>query len=57
MLRFSIEVMDGAGQAADGRLVGNTRLRRELLALALREASLRSLQRAFAEPEAGEEVA
>jgi hypothetical protein len=57
VLRFGIEVMDGADQAADGRLVGNTRLRRELLALALREASLRSLQTAFAEPEPGEEVA
>lgn len=55
--RFSIEVLDGADRATDGGRVRGSRLRREVKALALQEASLRSLQRALAEPEPGEEVA
>ena len=55
--RFGMEVLDGADPARDVRRVGNTRLRREVHALALREASLRSLQRGLAEAEPGEKVA
>jgi hypothetical protein len=55
--RFGIEVLDGADQDTDGRRVRNTRLRREVGALALREASLSSLQRALAAAEPSEKVA
>lgn len=55
--RFGIEVLDGADPAIDGRRVGNTRLRREIHALALREVSLGTLQRALAEAEPGEKAA
>jgi hypothetical protein len=54
---FGIEVLDGADQDTDGPRVRNTRLRREVGALALREASLRSLQRALATAEPGEKAA
>ncbi len=55
--RFGIKVLNGADPATDGRRVENTRLRREVHALALREASLRSLQRALSVAEPGELVA
>jgi hypothetical protein len=55
--RFGVEVLDRADRATDGRPVRGNRLRREVRALALREASIRSLHRALAEAEPGEEVA
>ena len=55
--RFGMEALDGADQDRHGRRVENTRLRREIAALAMREASLRSLQESMAEAERGEEVA
>jgi hypothetical protein len=55
--RFAIEGLDRPGQATDGRRTKNTRLRREIEALAMREASLRVLQEAMAELQPGEEVA
>jgi hypothetical protein len=55
--RFGIEVLNGADQAPDGRRPDNTRLRREIAGLALREASLRALRNAIATVEHGEDVA
>lgn len=55
--RFGIEVLDGADQAAGGGRPDNSRLRREIEALARREASLRSLQETMAAAEGGEEAA
>lgn len=42
--RLGMEVLDEADQARDGKRLENGRLRREIEALAIREASLRSLQ-------------
>ena len=55
--RFGMQALDGADQDRHGRRVENTRLRREIEALAMREASVRSLQETMAEVERGEEVA
>jgi hypothetical protein len=55
--RFGIQVLDGADQASGGGHLGNTRLRREIEALALREVSLRSLQDTMATADGGEEAA
>jgi hypothetical protein len=55
--RFGIEVLNGADQAPDGRRPDNTRLRREIEGLALRQASLKVLRNAFATVEYGEGVA
>jgi hypothetical protein len=55
--RFGMEVLDGADQDRHGRRVENTRLRRQIEALAMREASLRSLQETMAEAYRCEEVA
>ncbi len=55
--RFGMEVLDGADQDRHGRRAENARLRREIEALAIREASLRSLHETMAEAELGEEVA
>ena len=55
--RFGMEVLDGTDQDMRGRRAENARLRREIEALAIREASLRSLHETMAEPERGEEVA
>jgi hypothetical protein len=47
--RFGMEALDGADHATNGRPAENTRLRREAETLAMREASLGSLQQAMAE--------
>ena len=47
--RLGMEVLDEADQARDGKRLENGRLRREIEALAIREASLRSLQETMAE--------
>ncbi len=55
--RLGIEVLEQTHRAADSRQVENIRLSREVQALALRGASLRSLRTALAEAEPGEKVA
>ena len=55
--RFGMEVLDEADHDSHGRRGDNTRLRREIDALAIREASLRSLHETIAETERGDEVA
>jgi hypothetical protein len=57
LTRFGKEVLDGAGQAMDGEPLDRRRLRRDIEALAMREASLRSLHEAIAETDRGEELA
>jgi hypothetical protein len=47
--RFGIEVLDEAGRSRDGELPVNSRLLHEIDVLAMREASLRSLQKTMAE--------
>ncbi len=47
--RFGIEVLDEADRSRDGEPSPNSRLVREIDALAMREASLRSLQKTMAE--------
>ena len=55
--RFGMEVLDQADNHRRGKRAENTRLRREIEALAIREASLRSLHETMAETERGDEVA
>jgi hypothetical protein len=55
--RFGMELLDAADHDRHGRRVENTRLRREIEALAIREASLRSLHETMAETQRGDEVA
>ena len=52
--RFGIQVLDEAGASRDGESAGDSRLLREIDALAMREASLRSLQKTMAEFDGGE---
>jgi hypothetical protein len=52
--RFGMEVLDKADRAMDGRRSDNVRLRREIEALAMREASVRSLRKTMAAAEHGE---
>lgn len=52
--RFGMEVLDEADRAMDGRRPDNARLRREIEALAIREASVRSLRKTMAAAEHGE---
>jgi hypothetical protein len=47
--RFGIEVLDEADRSRDGDLSVDSRLLREIDTLAMREASLRSLQKTMAE--------
>ena len=47
--RFGIEVLDGADQAKDAEPAENSRIRQEIEALAMREASLRSLRKTMSE--------
>ena len=47
--RFGIEVLDEADRSRDGEPSVNSRLLQEVDALAMREASLRSLQKNMAE--------
>jgi hypothetical protein len=51
--RFGIEVLDGAERGEDAMRPGNSRLRQEIETLAMREASLRSLQKTMSETECG----
>ena len=47
--RFGIEVLDGADEARDAEPSENSRIRQEIEALAMREASLRSLRKTMSE--------
>ena len=49
--RFGIDVLDEADRARDAEPSENSRLRREVEALAMREASLRWLQKTMSEVE------
>jgi hypothetical protein len=51
---FGIEVLDEADRNRDGEPSPNSRLLREIDALAMREASLRSLQKTMAEVSGGD---
>lgn len=51
--RFGIEVLDGVDRGRDGESSEDGRLLREIDALAMREASLRSLQKTMAEVDGG----
>lgn len=51
--RFGIEVLDEADHARDAEPSENSKLRREIEALAMREASLRSLQKTMSEIDRG----
>jgi hypothetical protein len=51
--RFGIEVLDEADRSRDGGNSADSRLLREIDALAMREASLRSLQKTMAEVDCG----
>ncbi len=53
---FGIEVLDEADRSQDGEHSENSRLLREIDALAMREASLRSLQKTMAEVEGSQLV-
>jgi hypothetical protein len=54
--RFGIEVLDGADNSGDGEPAMNSRLRQEIDNLAMREASLRSLQKTMSEIDRGSEA-
>jgi len=51
--RFGIEVLDGVDRSRDGESAEDSRLLREIDGLAMREASLRSLQKTMAEVDGG----
>jgi len=51
--RFGMEVLDDVDTGRDSAPVDNSRLRREIEALAMREASLRSLQKTMSEIDRG----
>ena len=51
--RFGIEVLDEADRAKDAEPAEDSRLEREIEALVMREASLRSLQKTMSEIDAG----
>jgi hypothetical protein len=55
--RFGMEVMDDVDNSPDAEPSENSRLRREIEALAMREASLRSLQKTMAEVDRGGKLA
>jgi hypothetical protein len=55
--RFAIKVLDEADHARQAEPATTSRLRREIEALAIREASLRSLQKTIAEVGQGIDVA
>lgn len=54
---FGMEILDEADHYKHGRRAQNTRLRREIEALAIREALLRSLHENMAAAQSGEKVA
>lgn len=51
--RFGMEVLDDVAASRDRAPSGNSRLRREIEALAMREASLRSLRKTLSEIDRG----
>jgi len=51
--RFGMEVLDDVDTSRDRAASENSRLRREIEALAMREASLRSLQKTMSEIDCG----
>jgi hypothetical protein len=51
--RLGIEVLDGADQASDEEPAENSRIREEIESLAMREASLRWMQKAMSETDSG----
>jgi hypothetical protein len=51
--RFGVEVLDQVDNSRDGETMTNSRLREEIDALAMREASLRSLRKTMAEVDRG----
>jgi len=51
--RFGVQVLDEVDNSRDGEPFGNGRLRQEIDELAMREASLRSLQKTMAEVDGG----
>jgi hypothetical protein len=55
--RFGIEVLDGVDRSQDSESSEDSRLLREIDALAMREASLSWLQKAMAEVEGGGKLA
>ena len=55
--RFGIEVLDGVDRSRDGKASEDFRLLREIDGLAMREASLRSLQKTMAEIDSGGKLA
>jgi len=55
--QFGIEVLDGVDRSRDGESAEDTRLLREIDALAMREASLRWLQKSMAEVDGGGKLA
>ena len=55
--RFGMEVLDDVDNSPDAEPSENSRLRREIEALAMREASLRSLQKTMAEVDRGGKLA
>src|SRR5260370_41751378 len=55
--RFGMEVMDDVDNSPDAEPSENSRLRREIEALPVREAPLRSLQKTMAEADLGGKLA
>jgi hypothetical protein len=55
--RFGIEVLDGVDRGRDGQSREDDRLLRVIDGLAMREASLRSLQKTMAETDSGGRLA
>jgi hypothetical protein len=55
--RFGMEVLDGVDNSRKGELSENSRLRDEIDSLAMREASLRSLQKTMSEVDRGGKLA
>jgi hypothetical protein len=55
--RFGIEVLDGVDRSRDGESSEDSRLLREIDALAMREASLGWLQKSMAEVDGGGKLA
>ena len=51
--RFGVEVLDEVDNSRDGETMANSRLREQIDALAMREASLRSLRKTMAEIDRG----
>jgi hypothetical protein len=51
--RLGIEVLDGADQAEEAEPAENSRIREEIESLAMREASLRWMQKALSEIDGG----